>query len=181
MQVAERQSTGRPSSLPADPLRSRYADVRGTPVRRAGSLCRPGQDHLQVQQIIPVLPESIATLPPFGPLEGHKWFSKISSQWESQKNRFAFFSFAKIQFLPLYIWDRLFMSYSLGVLLWFFSGSAHLCLVGWSMVCMETLDQAFSKEIFLAPAPLIVQKLYIILRLDIWQFFSVCILNNWWM
>jgi hypothetical protein len=59
MQVAEGQSTGRSSPLPADPLRSRYADVRGTPVRRAGSLRRPGQDHLQVQQIIPVLPEAV--------------------------------------------------------------------------------------------------------------------------
>jgi hypothetical protein len=25
--------------------------------------------------------ESIATLPPFGPIEGHKWFFQISSQW----------------------------------------------------------------------------------------------------
>ncbi len=42
-------------------------------------------------------PESIATLLPFGPIEGHKWFFKISSQSESQKNRFAFTSFGKIQ------------------------------------------------------------------------------------
>jgi hypothetical protein len=34
--------------------------------------------------------ESIATLPPFCPIEGHKWFDQISNQWESQKNRFAF-------------------------------------------------------------------------------------------
>jgi hypothetical protein len=25
-------------------------------------------------------PESIATLPPFGPIEGHSWFFQISSQ-----------------------------------------------------------------------------------------------------
>ncbi len=62
MKVAERQSTGRPSPLPADPLRSRYADVRGTPVRRAGSLRRPCQDHLQVQKIITVLPGSCSTV-----------------------------------------------------------------------------------------------------------------------
>ncbi len=30
--------------------------------------------------------ESIATLPPFGPRKGHKWFDQISSQWESQKS-----------------------------------------------------------------------------------------------
>ncbi len=35
------------------------------------------------------LSEAIATLPPFGPIEGQKWFDQISSQWESQKNRFA--------------------------------------------------------------------------------------------
>ncbi len=40
--------------------------------------------------------EFIATLPPFGPKEGHKWFFQISSQWESQKTRFAFISFGKI-------------------------------------------------------------------------------------
>ncbi len=56
--------------------------------------------------------ESIATLPPFGPIEGHKWFDQISSQWESQKNRFALISFGKIQFLPPCIWNLLFMSYS---------------------------------------------------------------------
>ncbi len=33
-----------------------------------------------------------------------KWFFQISSQWESQKNRFAFISFGKIQFLPPCIW-----------------------------------------------------------------------------
>jgi hypothetical protein len=40
-------------------------------------------------------------------------FDQISSQWESQKNRFAFFSFGKIQFLPLSIWNLPFMSYCL--------------------------------------------------------------------
>ncbi len=47
----------------------------------------------------------------FGPIEGHKWFFQIYSQWESQKNRF--FSFGKIQFLPSCIWDLQFMSYRL--------------------------------------------------------------------
>ncbi len=39
--------------------------------------------------------ESIATPLPFGPILGHNWFFQISSQWESQKNRFAFISFGK--------------------------------------------------------------------------------------
>ncbi len=55
-------------------------------------------------------PESIATLPPFGPIEGYKWFDQISSQWESQKNRFAFISFGKKQFLLPCIWNLPFMS-----------------------------------------------------------------------
>jgi hypothetical protein len=55
--------------------------------------------------------ESIATFPPFGPIEGHKWFFQISSQWESQMNQFVFISFGKIQFLPPCIWDLPFMSY----------------------------------------------------------------------
>jgi hypothetical protein len=41
----------------------------------------------------------ITESPPFGPIEGHKWFFQISSQWESEKNQFAFISFGKIQFL----------------------------------------------------------------------------------
>ncbi len=45
-------------------------------------------------------PESRATLPPFGTIEGHKWLFQIFSQWEFQKNRFAFISFGKIQILP---------------------------------------------------------------------------------
>ncbi len=57
--------------------------------------------------------DSIATLPPFGPIEGHKWFFQISSQWESQKNLFAFISSGKIQFLLRCIWDLPFMSYRL--------------------------------------------------------------------
>ncbi len=61
-------------------------------------------------------PESIATLPPFGPIEGHIVivFFQISSQWEFQKNRFAFTSFCKIQFLSPCIWDLPFVSYRLG-------------------------------------------------------------------
>ncbi len=58
--------------------------------------------------------ESVATLPPFGPIEGQKCFDQISSQWESQKNRFTLISFGKIQFLPPCIWNILFMSYRLG-------------------------------------------------------------------
>ncbi len=59
-------------------------------------------------------PESVATLPPFGPIEGQKWFDRISSQWESPKNRFAMIYFGKIRFLPPCIWNIPFMSYSLG-------------------------------------------------------------------
>jgi hypothetical protein len=55
-------------------------------------------------------PESIATLPPFGPIEGQKGFDQISSQWECQKNRFAFISFGKSRFKPPTIWDQLFMT-----------------------------------------------------------------------
>jgi hypothetical protein len=55
--------------------------------------------------------ESIAMLPPFGTIEGHKWFDQISSQWESQKNRFAFISFGKNMFLPPCIWNLPFMTY----------------------------------------------------------------------
>ncbi len=57
--------------------------------------------------------ESVATLPPFGPVEGQKWFDRISSQWESQKNRFALIYFGKIRFLPPCISNIPFMSYSL--------------------------------------------------------------------
>ncbi len=57
-----------------------------------------------------VCAESVATLPPFGPIEGQKWFDRISSQWESQKNRFALIYFGKIRFLPLCIWNLPFMS-----------------------------------------------------------------------
>ncbi len=57
--------------------------------------------------------ESVATLPPFGPIEGQKWFDRISSQWESQKNRFALIYFGKIRFLPPCIWNIPFVSYSL--------------------------------------------------------------------
>ncbi len=42
--------------------------------------------------------ESVATLPLLGPIEGQKWFDQISSQWESQKNRFALIYFGKILF-----------------------------------------------------------------------------------
>jgi hypothetical protein len=43
-----------------------------------------------------VTAESIAMLPPIGHIEGHKWFFQISSQRESQKNRFALISLGKI-------------------------------------------------------------------------------------
>ncbi len=35
--------------------------------------------------LFPSSSESVATLPPFGPIEGQKWFDQISSQWASQK------------------------------------------------------------------------------------------------
>ncbi len=38
-------------------------------------------------------PESIATLTPFGPIGGHRLVFQISSQWESQKNRFSVYLF----------------------------------------------------------------------------------------
>jgi hypothetical protein len=40
--------------------------------------------------------ESIATLLPFVPIEGQKWIDQISSQCDSQKNRFAFISFGNL-------------------------------------------------------------------------------------
>ena len=49
-----------------------------------------------ITEAIPT-PESVATLPPFSPIEGRKWFDQISSQWESQKNLFALIYFGKIQ------------------------------------------------------------------------------------
>jgi len=81
--------------------------------------CLAPIDFLKIPALKPPflnLPESIsiATLPPFGPIEGQKWFDHISSQWEYQKNRFAFISFGKIQFfLPPCIWNLPFMSYRL--------------------------------------------------------------------
>jgi hypothetical protein len=51
------------------------------------------------------------SVPPFGPMEGQKWFAQISNQWEIQKNRFALISVGKIQFLPPCIWNLPFMSY----------------------------------------------------------------------
>jgi hypothetical protein len=65
---------------------------------------------LLVMILLDLVPESIATLPPFSPIEGQKWFDQISSQWESQKNRFAFISFGKSRFKPPTIWDQLFMT-----------------------------------------------------------------------
>jgi hypothetical protein len=58
--------------------------------------------------------ESVATVPPFSPIEGQKWFIQISSQWESQKNRFALIYFGKIQFLPPCIWNLPVMSTASG-------------------------------------------------------------------
>jgi hypothetical protein len=62
------------------------------------------------RRIWPKTTESVAMLPPFSPIEGQKWFDQISSQWESQKNRFALIYFGKIQFLPPCIWNLPFMS-----------------------------------------------------------------------
>ncbi len=63
---------------------------------------------------IAIWTESVATLPPFSPIEGRKWFDQIFSQWESQKNRFALIYFGKIQFLPPCIWNLPFMSTASG-------------------------------------------------------------------
>jgi hypothetical protein len=40
-------------------------------------------------------------------IQSHRGHFQISSQWASRKNRFAFISFGKIQFLPPCIWDFL--------------------------------------------------------------------------
>jgi hypothetical protein len=58
-------------------------------------------------------PESVATPPPFCPIEGQKWFDQISSQWESEESRFAVIFFGKIRFLPPCIWNISSMSYRL--------------------------------------------------------------------
>ncbi len=71
--------------------------------RKSLALCLLCKRHCQC-------PESVATLPPFSPIEGQKWSDQISSQWESQKNRFALTYFGKIQFLPPCIWNLPFMS-----------------------------------------------------------------------
>ncbi len=63
-----------------------------------------------IQAMHMVYTESVATLPPFSPIEGQKWFDQISSQWESQKNRFALTYIGKIQFWPPCIWNLPFMS-----------------------------------------------------------------------
>ncbi len=75
-------------------------------------------------------PESVATLPPFGPIEGQKWFDRISSQWESHKNRFALIYFGKIRFLPPCIWNIPFVSYSLCLE----EASIHILVAGWFFV-----------------------------------------------
>jgi hypothetical protein len=46
-------------------------------------------------------------------IETYKQILFVSSQWESQKDRFGSISFGKIQFLPPCICDLLFMSYRL--------------------------------------------------------------------
>ncbi len=74
---------------------------------------------LHLKYPIYVVPESVATLLPFSPIEGQKWFDQISSQWESQKNRFALNYFGKIQFLPPCIWNLPFMSTASGYCLWY--------------------------------------------------------------
>ena len=75
-------------------------------------------------------PESVATLPLFGPIEGQKWFDRISSQWESQKNRFALIYFGKIWFLPPCIWNIPFMSTASGQFFWWW----HFALPSVSLV-----------------------------------------------
>ncbi len=49
-----------------------------------------GHETDQVYSIFSIMqslctPEAVVTLPPFGPIEGQKWFFQISSQWESQR------------------------------------------------------------------------------------------------
>jgi len=66
--------------------------------------------HSELLQSFRMTSESVATLPPFSPIERQKWFDQISSQWESQKNRFALIYFGKIQFLTPCIWNLPFMS-----------------------------------------------------------------------
>ncbi len=70
--------------------------------------------------------ESVATLPPFSPIEGQKWFDQISIQWESQKNRFALTYFGKIQFLPPCIWNLPFMSTASGFVVKFIAGVLYI-------------------------------------------------------
>ncbi len=73
------------------------------------SLPDPHNFRSGIQEIPARSTESVATLPPFSPIEGQKWFDQISSQWESQKNRFALIYFGKIEFLPPCIWNLPFM------------------------------------------------------------------------
>ncbi len=62
-------------------------------------------------------PKSIATLPSFGPIEGHKRFFQISSQWESQKNCLQLSLLAKSSFyLPAFEISRSFRTASDSVL-----------------------------------------------------------------
>ncbi len=90
--------------------------------------------------------ESEATLPPFGPKEGQKWFDRISSQWESQKNRFALIYFGKIRFLPPCIWNIPFVTYSLSVNL----ATFHLFL--------KTNEQMIATTRYFLPFPFLVFK-----------------------
>ncbi len=76
---------------------------------------------------------SVATLPPFGPIEGQKWFDHISSQLESQKNWFALIYFGKNQFLPPCVWNIPFMSYRLSgtIITWAVAKCQNALLIFW--------------------------------------------------
>jgi hypothetical protein len=95
-------NANQPASIAAS-LQQLYPLERNTGKERNNSylirpLCKPSPPcQHRHYNYLPVLSLSysfscecgvLATLPPFGPIEGQKkWFDQISSQWESQKNR----------------------------------------------------------------------------------------------
>jgi hypothetical protein len=104
------------SDLPAGPANGEQERRQPTRNLQAGPVNGGHQRQQQIKNLLMGIrltlgnSESVATLPPFSPIEGQKWFDQISSQWESQKNRFALTYFGKIQFLPPCIWNLPFMS-----------------------------------------------------------------------
>jgi len=88
-------------------------------------------------------PESVATLPPFSPIEVEKWFDQISSQWESQKNRFALTYFGKIQFLPPCIWNLPFMSTASGKI-----GLKQMPVLGGGVFAQPIVTMFYKRRLF---------------------------------